>query len=108
MGKYKKKPVVIEAVQFLESTKNEAFDFVTCGRTGTFERSRPQMRIETLEGPMLASLGDWIIKGVQGEFYPCKPLIFEATYDKVDDDTPVGEVDKASTIKVEKTTNETI
>lgn len=108
MGKYRKKPVVIEAMQFLDSNKNEVFDFVTCGRTGTFERSRPQMRIETLEGPMLVNLGDWVIKGINGEFYPCKPLIFEATYDKVDNDTPLGEGTKESTMLVEKTTNETI
>lgn len=95
-------------MQFLDANKNEVFDFVTCARTGTFERSMSQMRIETLEGPMLANLGDWIIKGVQGEFYPCKPLIFEATYDRVDDDTPLGEVSKESTMLVEKTTNETL
>jgi hypothetical protein len=52
----------------------------------TFEShipSQDQIRIRTLEGPITASKGDWIIKGVQGEFYPCKPDIFEATYGAV-------------------------
>ena len=43
----------------------------------------PYMRIVTLEGTMVASKGDWVIRGVQGEFYPCKPDIFEATYERV-------------------------
>ena len=43
----------------------------------------PYMRVVTLEGTMVASCGDWIIKGVKGEFYPCKPDIFEATYELV-------------------------
>jgi hypothetical protein len=41
------------------------------------------MNIHTLEGNMIASVGDWIIKGVKGEFYPCKPDIFESTYEEV-------------------------
>ena len=43
-----------------------------------------ELIIETLEGDMKCSIGDWIIKGVNGEFYPCKPDIFEKTYDKVE------------------------
>ena len=45
--------------------------------------AEPKIKIETLEGPMFASLGDYIIKGIKGEFYACKPDIFELTYDKV-------------------------
>ncbi|PRS47537.1 hypothetical protein [Bacillus sp. MZGC1] len=58
--KYRKKPVVVEAYQIDK-----------------------EMDIETLEGTMKASPGDWIIKGVHGEIYPCKPDIFEKTYEKV-------------------------
>lgn len=85
MSKFKKKPVVVEAVQFTEESKNQCFNFVTCNKsagrnllTGTAELS-----IQTLEGVMVASVGDWIIKGVNGEFYPCKPDIFEKTYEPV-------------------------
>lgn len=62
MPKFRKKPVVIEAVVCTERTV-----------------------IETLEGNMVADVGDYIITGVKGERYPCKPDIFEATYDRVDD-----------------------
>lgn len=81
--KYRKKPVEIEAVQWTgdnlaELRKMDGFNSVhTCfgGR----------LNIKTLEGMMFASVGDYIIKGVQGEFYPCKPDIFEQTYEEVKD-----------------------
>lgn len=63
--KYRKKPVIIEAIQFEDN---------------------PYLKIETLEGIMKASVGDYIIKGVNGEFYPCKPDIFEKTYERVTDE----------------------
>jgi hypothetical protein len=82
MAKYRKKPVVIEAIQYdgnfipvKEFTELQAYknggkdDFVF---------------IPTLEGVMIASTGDWIIKGVNGEFYPCKPDIFEKSYELVE------------------------
>lgn len=79
---YRKKPVVIEAIQWTDTDACRErmaawFDthhemFITRG---------PQVVIETLEGSMLASVGDWIIRGVNGEFYPCKPDVFEKTYD---------------------------
>lgn len=79
--KYRKKPVVIEAEKFdSEHHGHEIAEW--CG--GSNEKSPGQIQIETLEGTMTASLGDYIIKGVQGEFYPCKPDIFEATYEAVD------------------------
>jgi hypothetical protein len=100
MGKFRKKPVVIEAVQLRWDTWNEICDFVDVGTlednkaTGCYltDEGFPTeavtnnlgLLIPTLEGVMTASENDWIIKGVQGEFYPCKPDIFEATYDKVD------------------------
>ena len=80
--KFRKKPVVIDAVLFSEETKNQAFNFVTCNVSPDHDKDgKPIMKIQTLEGDMTASLGDWIIKGVKGEFYPCKPEIFAETYE---------------------------
>lgn len=84
---FRKKPVVIEAVQW--SGLWEDVPFIKTFTEGTaFERSdidgkRSYLYIKTLEGEHLASPKDWIIKGVQGEFYLCKPDIFEATYEQV-------------------------
>lgn len=83
MSKFCKKPMVIEAVQF-DGTKascDEVQRFVgrTCGLASV--GTNWNVLINTLEGDMLANAGDWIIKGVKGEFYPCKPDIFEATYE---------------------------
>ena len=89
MAKYRKKPVVIEAFKlpepdndntksFLEWASNVGFDNYYSEKNGT-------MTIITLEGDMSAEPADWIIKGVKGEFYPCKPDIFEATYEKVEE-----------------------
>lgn len=80
--KFRKKPVVIEAMQFTDETKNQCFNFVSCTRSADWDADGlPTLRIQTLEGDMIASVGDWIIKGVKGEFYPCKPDIFAATYE---------------------------
>lgn len=88
--KYKKKPVVIEAVQYNGLNTDEIKKFVgdnleiDCVRDGS--DGTPvwfDLKIKTLEGIMTASKGDFIIKGVNGEFYPCKPDIFEKTYEKV-------------------------
>jgi len=83
--KFRKKPVVIEAEQFTEENKNRAYNFLTCSAFCGFDMGKPIMRIQTLEGEMTVRLGDWIIKGVKGEFYPCKPDIFKSTYEKVKD-----------------------
>ena len=95
--KFRKKPVTIEAMRFEAQLIGETIrDFERraievarwCG--GKFDceakASDPTdvaywLDIPTLEGVMMASVGDWIIRGVQGEFYPCKPDIFEATYE---------------------------
>lgn len=92
MRKYRKKPVVIEAIQLKESGENigEVYDF--CGLdTGNFpergigiDPSDGKFKITTLEGVMIAELDDYIIKGIKGEFYPCKPDIFEQTYEEVE------------------------
>ena len=87
MGQYRKKPVVIEAIQWDGTNQGEIAEFMkTPIRTKTSpEQGNPsgKITIETLEGDMTASIGDFIIKGVQGEFYPCKPDIFEKTYELV-------------------------
>ena len=83
--KYKKKPVVIEALQFVDKVDRvaELSEFMdNLELVVNYENpNNPVMKIETLEGVMTASEGDYIIKGVNGEFYPCKPDIFEKTYE---------------------------
>lgn len=80
--KYRKKPVVIEAMQWNGENWKEIRDWNTPdGREATIGENGPTLTIWTLEGVMTANIGDWIIKGVKGEFYPCKPDIFEATYE---------------------------
>jgi len=81
MGFYRKKPVIVEAVQWSGSNWHEVLAFA--GGDNVFT-SGSELNVVTLEGPLHASPGDWIIKGVQGEFYPCKPDIFEATYEEVE------------------------
>lgn len=87
MGKYRKKPVIIDAVRLPEKGNydlDEFQQFVVDHRFINFESGRnEELIIHTLEGDMTAQPGDWIIRGVKGEFYPCKPDIFEATYEKV-------------------------
>ena len=81
MAQYRKKPVVIEAFQWLVDITPQWW----IDRVGTMiDVSTEQAIIPTLEGNMRADRNDFIIKGIQGEMYPCKPDIFEATYEKVD------------------------
>lgn len=85
-AKFRKKPVVIEAIRFNGQNAAEIGAFVgyPCGDIEGVPGSKsvyPFVVIETLEGDMRGEQGDWIIKGVKGEFYPCKPDIFELTYD---------------------------
>lgn len=80
--KYRKKPVVIETVKFEGRNHDEVWKFM--GRTQRATGAEPAcMPIDTPEGTMIARPGDYIIKGVNGEFYPCKPDIFAATYEPV-------------------------
>lgn len=91
MAKFRKKPVEIEAFQWM-GDMNDAMGVpwieAAAGETLTFnfiiDDPRGQVEIETLEGVMVASPEDWIIKGIKGELYPCKPDIFEATYEPVE------------------------
>ena len=84
MPTFRRKPLVVEAVQFFctrtytpDDGSDIIFDAVQFNEAG-------EPCIQTLEGEMLVRDGDWVIKGVNGEFYPCKPGIFEKTYEKVE------------------------
>lgn len=91
--KYRKKPVVIEAFRmgidprpdwFQDKvTTNEIVTYAMGEDEGPFHSRKTYCEIKTLEGTMRGGYGDYIIKGVQGEIYPCKPDIFDATYEKV-------------------------
>lgn len=82
--KYKKKPVVIEAVQFFptEACIKELTEWGLKVDLDCSNRNLPILKIHTLEGTMIAKEGDYIIKGVRGEFYPCRADIFFDTYEK--------------------------
>ena len=82
MAKFRKKPIVIEAIQYDGENYSELLEFAEdtfCANPYTHTTF-----IKTLEGIMYFYPGDWIIKGVAGEFYPCKPEIFDQTYEAVE------------------------
>jgi len=79
--KYRKKPVVIEACRLKYDNSDEIVTWVGDRARCVEGHGQPVVLIDTLEGQMQANVGDWIIQGVKGEFYPCKPDIFEATYE---------------------------
>jgi len=84
MAKFRKKPVVVEAIRWDGSAEaRSTLHLLSPLVTFTIYKSGA-IEISTLEGRMRANRGDWIIKGVAGEFYPCKPDIFAATYEAVD------------------------
>lgn len=85
MPKFRKKPVVIEAMKYNggRSADQDLIDWIETGNRRCVVHAT-HLVIATLEGDMIASPGDWIIKGIKGEFYPCKPDIFEATYEPVE------------------------
>jgi hypothetical protein len=85
MSKFRKKPVVIEAMQYTGRNCIECIRFMGGPWENLELHNTDQPVIHTLEETLTASAGDWIIKGVMGEFYPCKPDIFEATYEPVND-----------------------
>ncbi len=88
--KFRKKPVVIEAVQFTGHNFFEIAHFIGRGDlTHVLElQSTDCPVIETLEGNMVAQPEDWVVKGIKGEFYPVKPDIFAATYERVVEELP--------------------
>jgi hypothetical protein len=81
--KFRKKPLVVEAVQWKKDPKI----FIGVDKHGV-EYTVTECCIQTLEGPLRVSPGDWIITGIKGEKYPCKPDIFAATYEPVDEAQP--------------------
>ena len=94
MTKFRKKPVVIDAIQLTSDNFSSVESFVGVGE-GTHRHYNNEvdflkhknpcgLHIKTIDGLMTASIGDYIIKGVKGEFYPCKPNIFELTYEPAD------------------------
>ncbi len=88
--KFRKKPIVIEANKYTKQNADVILNWAASH--GVQVRYKLDMLvIPTLEGDHFASDGDWIIKGIKGEFYPCKPDIFEATYELVE---PQRETDK--------------
>lgn len=89
--RFRKKPVVIEAMQWTGDNIGEATKFLAEATAaipivpmGSNKPYYHGISIKTLEGRMMAMPGDWIIKGIKGEFYPCKPDIFVATYEEID------------------------
>lgn len=89
--KFRKKPVVIEAWQVATYDERTRVlppmwlvSAITCSPPTVVPHPDGPIDIHTLEGTMTAMVGDWIIKGVKGELYPCKPDIFEATYEPVE------------------------
>jgi hypothetical protein len=83
MPKFRKKQVIIEAVQF---NGNDSECRAFCPIATDHPYIKPSLIIPTLEGNHLCSLGDWIVKGVEGEFYPVKDSIFRKTYEPVESD----------------------
>jgi len=89
MAKFKKKPVVIEAFRWTggpDQTEDPTWIVEAIKRGDVYYQGgdTPYLTIETLEGKMRANLGDWIIKGVNGEIYPCRHDIFAKTYEQVE------------------------
>lgn len=93
MAKYRKKPVIIDAIQWTGENLKEIIAFTGLNESAsewTWQElkevvAKEGLKIFTLEGVMLATIGDFIIKGVQGEVYPCKLDIFEQTYEQIND-----------------------
>lgn len=83
MPQFRKRPVDVEAVQWNENWPTMLAFIVEQGGRAHIDFDGTVLVVETLEGDMRANAGDWIIRGVQGEFYPCKPDIFAATYDAI-------------------------
>ena len=87
MAFFQAMPVVIEAEQFTDENKNRVFHFITCTREASRDhQGNPVLLIQTLEGVMTCRIGDWVVKGLKGEFWPVKPDIFAVKYKAIDQD----------------------
>jgi len=91
--KYRKKPIVVEAMQISKNTLCSLFTFIgesknypAC-KVGGMDPNDGKFKLITLEGVLTVEPGDWIIKGINGEFYPCKPDIFKKTYEAIEEDS---------------------
>lgn len=89
--RYRKRPVVIDAIQWLGDLE-EVFNWMDrttdgngTGLTYADDGTGSQLKVHTLEGSLTVSLYDWIICGIEGELYPCKPDIFSKTYDAIEE-----------------------
>jgi len=81
--KFRKKPIVIDAIQYTGKNYKEIIEFSMGSKKAFYLNRLGELIIGTLEGEMKANIGDWIIKGVNQEMYPCKPDVFEKTYEAV-------------------------
>lgn len=95
--KYRKKPIVVDAISWNGNNLQEVMDFVNsefkyvenvsyCTQKFNYDYEENVLIINTLEGSMVVHIGDYIIKGIAGEYYPCKKKIFEETYEVVKND----------------------
>lgn len=82
MKKYRKKPLIINAIKYTGKNIEEILSYIKMSEIST-DFTSDDLLIKTLEGEMRARPGDYIIKGIAGEFYPCKPDIFESTYELI-------------------------
>lgn len=80
---YKKKPVIVEAIQWTGENEQQIFKWMSSHNKHDYCMANGHMIIKTLEGDHIANIGDFIIRGVHGEYYPCKPDIFQKTYEHV-------------------------
>jgi hypothetical protein len=82
VGKFRKRPIEVSAVRLTKSNWDEIKEWInSSGGSACAGSGKNSIGIWTLEGDMRADVGDWIIQGIKGEFYPCKNAIFKATYD---------------------------
>ena len=79
---YIKKPVIIEAVQLTDKNHSEIIQWLSSYDVEAYTLNSSELYVKTLEGDMKANIGDYIIKGIKNEFYPCREDIFKMTYDE--------------------------
>jgi len=84
--KFRKRPLEVEAIQLTKENRDEFLEWLETHKCpSTWYVAQQELGIYTLEGTLTVSDGDWVIKGIKGEFYPCKPDVFEETYDKIEE-----------------------